>query len=533
MEIKPIKSTLKFKRIVPEKGFERRLVSTSLPLCFTDVTPPRADPSHASSYAGGVLKRIGFQPDPMARKIRRKFQRFVRLWLRKNIVPLKDHDVPSFETWLENTPYTAGRKRQLADIWERFLRKPTKKNLRKVKSFIKDEAYEDFKYPRTINSRVDVAKCAFGPICWAASKAVFSNPNFIKNIPVSERAKAIREKIFKQGEECDSTDYTSYEAHFTADRMRLTTGQLFDHLFSGCSSPIRATSDLMMDVLTSPSWFTTKLLSFVMEAVRCSGEMDTSLSNGFANSMTIEFLSAQHNNKVHYYVEGDDGIMRWAVRSRRPPDSAYKELGLTIKINSSTELSELSFCGQVYDMDDLVVVTDIKEQLARMGWTNSRYTQSSEKTRLQLLRAKGFAMAYQYNGCPILSTLGRRIIELTETVNVKQSIINNWEPYKQELLTTAIATLPEPLEPKAGTRLLVEKLYNIPVWKQLALEEQFAKIELGNHEFPLEAPKQWSQYYENYHTTVPDRNPTWIQAKRKREYNQYIKQFANLKNFQL
>lgn len=531
IDIKPVKDSLKFKRIVPQQGFSRRLVSTSLPLTFVGATPPRADPSHASSYAGGVLKRIGPDTGQINRKMKRLFRKFVRKWLRKNLVPLTDSDVPTFDQWLEETPYSRGRKNELKEVWMKYLKKPKKSDLKKVKSFVKDEPNTDYKYPRTINSRVDVAKCQFGPICSAASKAVFANPNFIKTIPVSERAKAIKEKIYVHGEECDSTDYTSYEAHFTAERMRLTTGELFKWLFSTCSAAIKSIAKLMMEVLTSPSNFSAKFVSFVMGAVRCSGEMDTSLSNGFANAMTIEFLADLYNNKAHFYVEGDDGIIRWVVKDRRPPDQAYKDLGLTIKIVSSTELSELSFCGQVYDMDDLVVITDVKEQLARFGWTNSRYVQASYNTRMQLLKAKGYAMVYQYNGCPILSKLGRRILQLTSQTTIRKRIVEQWDPHKRELLVQAMTSLPEEIEPKPATRLLVERLYGIPVWQQYQIEDQLTHIELGSHNLPFDTPASWRHYFDTYSTTVPDGNPTWIKPTNRGIYERYIRTFSNLNKF--
>lgn len=531
MPIKPVKKSLEFTRILPQDGHDRRAISTSLPLTFEGTTPPRPDPSHAASFAGGTLKRIGFDPGPIDKNKLKDFRKFVRSWLKKNITPLQEHEVPTFNEWIEETPYSRGRKDQLIQVWEKYLKNPTKRNLKKVKSFIKDECYNEWKYPRLINSRVDVAKCLFGPICAAASAAVFANPAFIKTIPVSERAKAIKEKIYKEGAECDSTDYTSYEAHFTKERMEATSGELFDWLFSGCSSATRRIVMTMMDVLTSDSRFINKAVSMKMSAVRCSGEMDTSLSNGFANAMTIEYLAHKYKTKAYYYVEGDDGIIRWALKDRRPPQSAYEELGLTIKIQSSTDLSELSFCGQVYDMDDLVVITDISEQLARLGWTNSKYVKASFKTRTALLRAKAYSLVFQYNGCPILSVLGRRLLELTEGARVTKKIINNWDPYKKELLQTALSGLPEPLEPKAATRLLVEKLYKIPIWRQLQIEEQFRTIELGVHPFPLETPKVWQDYYNNYSTTVLDPRPDWIKEPHKKEYENYISGFSNLAKF--
>jgi hypothetical protein len=52
-------------------------------------------------------------------------------------------------------------------------------------SFVKDEHYEGWKYPRLINSRSDQFKVFIGPTIKAMEHLVYSHlPEFIKHVPV-------------------------------------------------------------------------------------------------------------------------------------------------------------------------------------------------------------------------------------------------------------------------------------------------------------------------------------------------------------
>jgi len=501
-------------------------MSTALPLCFTGATPPRPDPGHTPSYIGGALKRIGFEPPAMNRRDKRKFASFVKFYCRKNLQPLTDTDVPTVPQWLNKTDYTTARRQELLREWNKYSKNPKSKILRRVKSFIKDETYPSYKYPRLINSRVDVAKCLFGPLCWAVSKRVFALPQFIKNIPVSQRPEALRQRIYVPDGEYNATDYTSFESHFTKERMTLTTKTLFSHMTSKCSQYLKDIAALMFRTLSSNNLIINKMVSFLIEAKRCSGEMDTSLSNGFTNSMNIEYIAWKENKGVHYFVEGDDGIARW--EGKAPSQKAFEDLGWVIKIETSKDLADLSFCGQVCDIDDLVVVTDVAEQLARVGWTNSRYVNSNMKTRLQLLRAKGYSLVFQYAGCPILETLGRRILQLTDGIEIEQRIINNHEAYHRDVLTSAIREHKKIRTPiKTNTRLLVERLYNINVDEQVRVEKTIDQMQFGLHPIPLETPDSWRHYYETYSSTIKDRDPCWL-LRPEASFLNLIKKFSNL-----
>jgi len=427
---------------------------------------------------------------------------------------LTEADIPSFEEWLEATPYPQSRKDELTKQWNKCNRQPCQRLFSWVKSFIKDETYPEYKYPRSINSRCDQAKCYFGPVVQAVSDRLFSKPDFIKKVPVPERPLVIRDTLLSSGEDDDYifTDYTAFEAHFIKEIMEVTQFHLFRHCLKGTSYET-TWLPIYEDVVGGVNHLQYKNFLINIAATRMSGEMDTSLSNGFSNLMLFKFLVSENGGTSVGFVEGDDGLFRVSPRSAAPTAEQFKDLGFTIKIGTTRILSEASFCGQVYDMTDLKVVTDPLEVLARVGWTNKKYVRCNDQTAMMLLRAKGYSLVYQYLGCPILDVLGRRILELTESVNIPERIFANLDQWERAKLRAATQSkLPPYEEPGEGTRQLVHKLYGITVKEQKEIEELFSNIDLGHHPFPCieKVHSSWTDYYNTYHTEFEFNDPCWL-----------------------
>lgn len=507
----------------------RRPISVCLPLYLFGSTPPRPDPGDPLTNLGGVSKRFGFKPPPLNRKKARKFARFVDLWLRHNVKPLGPESMLTFWEWLEGTSYTEGRKAELARTWENCDQKVDIKKWLKVKSFIKDETYPEYKYPRAINSRIDEAKCFFGPIVQSISNVIFKNPYFIKKIPVPLRAEYIRDTLQKDGAEYDFTDATSFEASFVPEVMLVCEYRMYRFFCRGLDCWVELKLFLLM-VKMGNNILIFKYFTVTIVATRMSGEMDTSLANGFFNLMAYLFLSWEKGadlRDIPGFVEGDDGLFRnkpqWS-----PTLEDYAELGVVIKIGKTKNLSEASFCGQVYDMEELVVVTDPVEVIARFGWTNKKYTQANDRTLLQLLRSKGYSLVYQYAGCPMLDALGRRILDLTTGVQIEERILNNMDQWEQEKLRAAINNIPAEKPIGNGTRTLVEKLYNVSIHEQKEFEKYCKTLTLYKPiEWDLPIPPVWNEYYERYHNNeTRDDHPHWLLRS---EYK-YIKTLLTIPN---
>lgn len=529
-----VKETLKVGKSRKKKreyNNERPCLSTNLPLCFVGATPPRPDYTHPPSTIGGVGKRFGFKPPAVSRKFKRRFTRFVDLWLKRNLTPLTKADTPSFEAWLSNTSYTESRKAQLLQVWNDCGRKLSLREARKVKSFIKDETYPEYKYPRLINSRIDAAKCYFGPVVDAISSQLMSQPWFIKYIPVSQRPEVLRDTLLQDGQDYIFTDYTSFEAHFTPEVMDMVQFRLFRHMYAKVD---HAWYVKYKCVMAGRQCLQFKDVNVELMGTRMSGEMDTSLSNGFCNLMTFLFVASELNGATDVvgFVEGDDGLFRVTPKRSAPTKEQFADLGFTIKIGVTNELSEASFCGQVYDMEDLIVVTDPKEVIARVGFTNKQYVGAREHTRMQLLRAKGYSLVYQYRGCPCLQALGLRILELTAGTIINPKVLSQMDQWEKDKMMHALSTPIQPIEPGRNTRSLVERLYGVTVEQQLRFESMVSKLKFGLHPVPFasQMDPSWHSYYQNYSSTIRHADPCWLVCP-ENKYLDMLAKFQNLSSF--
>ncbi len=483
---------------------------------YPTATPPRPCPGHIPSVAAGLARRAAVETPTADKKLMKKFKRFVDLWLKRNLTPLKPDEFLTFDEWLASTDYSQSRKDQLRELEEKYGERVPKRLLKLVKCFIKDETYPEYKFPRGIYSRHDSAKCLFGPLVASISDKVFDLKWFIKKVPVHLRPMALNE-LARPGAKYKFTDYTSFEAHFKKELMETCEKRLY--LYMTKVSPLhRKIADLFFETKTGMNKLQFKTLTAQIQATRMSGEMDTSLANGFSNLMMFLFAcfcEGTYEHQVHGFVEGDDGIFR--VDGKSPTEETFLKMGLTIKIGETEHLSEASFCGQVYEVSEGIVVTDIAEVICRFGWTNKKYVRANNKTLMELLRAKGFSLAYQYAGCPILSILGRKILELTEGNEPRQSIIEGMDAWEKAKYRDAVKYGVPDKVTGIGTRRLVEKLFGITIHDQLVIEEKIAAMQcLGPLPFKLNTPPVWEEYLNRYSFDRYDDPPDWLRSHKKR-----------------
>jgi hypothetical protein len=221
-----------------------------------------------------------------------------------------------------------------------------------------------------------------------------------------------------------------------------------------------------------------KVLKAKIPAGRMSGEMNTSLGNGFANLMLFLFLSKENGNEVvDCLVEGDDLV--GGFEGRAPTAMQYASLGFTIKIKIIERLSDASFCGLVFDEEDLVSIADPIKILLNIGWTTTNYRTATMKIRLGLLRAKAFSQLASYAGVPIVQAMAVAIIRLTAGKRLR--IPTDWNNYKRRWFTTHV----QPKEIGLRTRFLMERVFDISMEDQRVIEEYFDRL---NELKPIDCP---------------------------------------------
>jgi len=461
----------------------RPVVGASLGCELGGLAMPHVDTTDPETTLGGMGKRLVFQPPfPVFVKIR-KIRRFVQRWCKKYLTPLSPDADTSFETWISQTKYSEARKTQLREVYNKLREDPYYKTYhrdRKVDCFVKDETYPEYKYPRGIYSRTDTFKVLVGPIIkliehelYAVRSLKYDLPYFIKNVPVIDRPKMLMEMYTPEAFYA-ATDYTSFEGHFKNTIMKAIECEMYEY---------------MIQFLPQKEWFESEFMATIMgenycnfyyfvlliEATRMSGEMNTSLGNGFSNLMLMLFICSERGiSEPPGFVEGDDGIFRFTDRSNVPTSQDFKDLGFTIKIEWHTNLSTASFCGIVFSEEDLNNITNPIESLLSFGWTTRRYCRSKPKILKELLRAKAYSMLYSYPGCPILRSLAEYGLRVTQGSHTKFAFENEYMRNKYSHVMAEILSGNDKFTKiKIGnsTRCLVAERYGIPVETQIIFEK--------------------------------------------------------------
>lgn len=452
----------------------------------------------------GVCKRIAtklpeFDPNEL-----RKLQKFTARWVRQNLQPLSADIDLSFETWLAKTNYTESRKASLREKWNKNPDMDDRK-YHACKCFMKDETYTEYKHARGIFSRTDEWKCYYGPYIKAIEEQVYKLPWFIKHVPVADRPQYVMDFLYRADAIYSATDYTAYESSFRKEIMNAVSFELYRYTMKNV--PTFPNFLKMMSVISGKNECYFKNFSFTVEATRMSGEMDTSLANGFTNLMVFLYLCKKKKcGEVKMVVEGDDGLASTASNTF-PTSEDFASLGFDIKLELHSTIETASFCGIVFDAKDKINVTNPLEAIYTVGWLPERYKNARESLKLSLLRCKAFSLAYQYPGCPIISEYAQYILRFTRKYHagslnlLKKNVFNS---YERDLYLKAVSC--ESKAPKKdtgiGTRILVANLYGISVSDQLEIE-RFLREKQSLDPFQLGVldkyvPDTWKQYYDQY-----------------------------------
>jgi len=506
-KIEKIKEGVKIKKNrVQVEPTRRPVVLSSLGCHVQGHALPHPCPADPDTLEAGVRKRFCFEPPRANRATMRRFRRFVGEWCQKNLTPLVPSTDLSVEHWLDQCIYPLHRKEELRSKWKEVVN-PLDEKYFKCKSFMKDETYTAFKHARAINSRTDEFKCLFGPVIKAIEKVIYANPSFIKHVPVKDRARYLRDRIYRVGGKYIATDYTAFESLFVKELMEAAEFVMFRHMtqFLGDGQMFNSICE---NVLAGLNKCIFKFFTVTVPATRMSGEMSTSLFNGFANLMIMEFMCKEIGTTCIGCVEGDDGLFR--LEGPTPTQDQVRSLGLVIKMEEHYDICSASFCGLIFDPEDCVNVTDPLEILASFGWTTNLYHRARKNIKLKLLRCKSLSYAHQYPGCPIVQELAAYGLRMTRSMDIRHFAREQWRTsgWEREQLVNVIEERVPYIKVPMNTRLLVEAKFGIPVETQIQIEQYLAGLnELSALDIPLfdlMTPPAWRDYWSKYVTTKWD-----------------------------
>lgn len=447
----------------------RPVQQVSLGCHVKGVALPHVDHTDPETVLLGQNRRVCFQPPKPERQMIKKFGAFVQEWIEKNLVPLKPSTDTSFETWLANTNYTEARKQELR-LAQSSIDGILDKRHSKVGGFVKDETYPTYKNARGINARTDAFKGKVGPVFKLIEKELFQNKWFIKYVPVPERPRVIQ-ALYDEALKYFATDHTSYEGHFTLEVMKECEFRLYDYMSQNldCHTEFM---EYLNGTIGGMNYVKFKQFEYNIEATRMTGEMCTSLGNGFTNLMLILFVCRESGvEHTDGKLEGDDSLFGIPIDTTFK-EEIFKQLGFTIKIEECANIHEASFCGNIYAPEDLNIITDPIESLIGFGWTKSKYLHSKNFRLMGLLRSKALSMLYEYRGCPILRELALYVLRCTEGIRARSTAQTMWERDQEAMRLDYMKKNPDWAKVSVGkaTRLLVEKLFRIPVELQLKYE---------------------------------------------------------------
>lgn len=440
------------------------------------------------------------------------FARFVRLWLHEHLQPLPDDCDLSVANWLQHSNYPLARRNELQAVWDMHggvYSLPTLRACSGVASFIKRETYLDWKAARFINSRSDYAKCFFGPVSRAIENEVYKTWNFIKHTPVPDRPRVIAERLGTDGPYYE-TDYSSFECIFTREIMEACEFQLYEYMVQKVSNnrdgfDARMWCQGLREVIGGVNRCYGPGVAFKVECTRMSGEMFTSLGNGFTNLMLAEYthhvlkygavsrsfttLAGRHysvgpqdcRSDFNGFVEGDDGIMV-AKYPQSVLEDMFTSLGTIIKMKKHVTLDQCGFCGMVFDIETGVTIYDPLKFLNNFCFVDRPVGTSTKKLQV-LLKAKALSFLFSYAGCPVIQTQAVAVLSKLDDITINWDDVYaiskgwQWDNYYCFAMEHE-ATWRSLIKPVADSaRRVMAEQYGLPVDNQLKLEREIAGMD--------------------------------------------------------
>lgn len=453
---------------VPRVVLPRSKTFHSLLTPIPGFAPISVDGNDVNSTVRGFTKRI-LADLPIARDgFYDEFEKFVDLFCECYLIPLRS--IMNFEEWLKTTSYSDSRKEQLRKIVKEIRGLLDKKKCRNVKCFTKREAYDSVKEARLIMSRIDEFKVIAGPIFKSIEEVVYASLPFAKHMSVEGRIEFVTN--MKDLGFTYMSDYTAYESHFVKELKESCEFRMYRYMTYHL---LGDTLDTLLDILSGRNTVRTRAgVKLKFDARRCSGEMDTSLGNGWTNLLITLFIIWKKTNCSisqlfeHYQgiVEGDDHLFTTTVPLL---SSDYNDCGMTIKLVKIIAPTEGSFCGLIFNKDKQII-RDPHRFIRKFGWAHSFFG-CGMKTKMELQRAKALSAVYETPHCPIVAVLARLALKKT------RGCVPRYEDKFSELIPPNEMKIPA-FAPTLATRELFSKLYDISIEMQLLIEKAIVEDRL-------------------------------------------------------
>lgn len=464
-----------------------RVAKVSLGCHVPGAVHPCPDVSRPCNMIEAARGRFCHVVPPVSPFVLQRFSCFVGDWLRQHFVPL-DAPVGSerfrFDEWLSTRSFPQARKAELQAARDEYDEEGLHPRDFVCKLFVKDEDLPGgaatavkYKLPRDINARPDKFKVFWGPYCSAAEAYVYSttsdsavpHPYFIKHVPVRDRPSKLREWLGGDGSSRYAcTDHSFFEAHSTPEIAAACELQLYDYLFRNYPEHASIMKSLRQ-ILTGDNICAGRGATVTVPGVRMSGDMNTSLGNGFLNLMMMHFVAHDAGCRADGVVEGDDGIAAISPGLGHVPTALdFKAVGMDVKLEMHGSVEECEFCGIYQAPDGEHCLVDPVDVLVKFGWSRSTLMRGKDSVLKCLLRAKAFSLAYEAPSCPITRALADYALRVTSGATMIFDKHDEW--WNQQVLAGATAAIP-PCQISIADRHAVEKRFGVSVADQVSIEQ--------------------------------------------------------------
>lgn len=536
-------------------------------------------PAHQHVVAGalGSSMRLGRcpQPDPDALV---DFVIFVKnlIVCKLALRPVPGDADTSPAAWFPKTSYNQADQERLSSRWmpvsvvldlaRRWTHLPKDRpiplefEIFVVSLFFKWEFYPEPKHFRSINARDDAFKIFFGPYEHLLSDILYHATDssgmcyFVKLIPVDMRAEYIDYMMYRIGNEFMGTDHSSFEAIFTKPVMFATTMQLYEYMFKLLPEGA-AVCEILQRVLAGKQFIKSKFFTMVMDAIRCSGEMDTSSANGFSNlcfflyamylinleQLQLDWLAQRvparrvavqtisglvetdvaWENNPRGVVEGDDGL--GTAAGRLPGPTEFARLGCSVKEDRSDDPLSMAFCGIIAVRNRDGSLTNIKEPLkvlAKFPWLPNKFNGAKPHFKMTLYRARAYSLLVEMRNNPMTHNFALAVLRLTKSChNRLHKALQAFDRYHRVMVARGIeefgADVPKPaITPEV--RMAVSDSFRISIAEQIKIEQDFDKAKtLGELFSPTLFdlfPPKWVEHHDRFVSRNSWLPPSGLQA---------------------
>lgn len=465
----------------------RQLTAASLGPHIAGLAPNIPATNDTESYFYGVQRRVGLLVEADVKLNHRDAREFTRVLLNKNFKPLARSTDYSKVHYLREINQPEHRKEELRkairprNYFWRHQHLCNCKGFTKMESLDRKprEKAEQMPPPRGINSRSDSFKIETGPYFHRIERQMFSSKYFIKYVPVRERMAWLIQRLQRPGSVYLATDFTAFESHMTPQVMRTFEFQLYEYMLK--FAPDHSSIMRLIRKIGDTNTVYSKFGRFKVDGVRMSGDMCTSLGNGFTNMALMFYVLHSRGipvSDIDGVFEGDDGLIRVPLQYRAllPTESDFKELGCHIKLNVCKDVATSEFCGVVCHEKVGHNIIDAYSALVKTGWTTSSQKYGRVGKLKGLLRAKAFSLCYEAPNCPITRAFADALLRLTSDSSVvyENNVMSWWD--QQVLLGVSLDKLPPPAVIHPLSRDVMVEKFGVSISTQLQYEAYFARM---------------------------------------------------------